>query len=73
MEIKQGIVVRNIKTDNLYVINGTALNCTNANDGQVMVIYANETQEFVREITEFKEKFEAVIIPEEESRIITLN
>jgi len=36
------------------------INTTNANDGQIMVIYTDGEKFFVREITEFLEKFEKV-------------
>ena len=55
---------RNIKNGNLYeVIREDVINCTNANDGQVMVMYkSTEHPEllFVREKSEFHIKFEAV-------------
>lgn len=45
------------KTGNKYVVIGECLNCTNAQDGQEMVIYARDGQVFVREKSEFLEKF----------------
>ncbi len=52
---------RNNKNGNIYeVIREDVINCTNANDGQVMVMYKSiEHPEmlFVREINEFKIKF----------------
>jgi hypothetical protein len=56
--------VRHKKTGNIYYILGTAINCTNKDDGQDMVVYTSETNEnsllFVREATEFNEKFETL-------------
>ena len=52
---------RNNKNGNIYeVIREDVINCTNANDDQVMVMYKSlEHPEmlFVREINEFKIKF----------------
>ena len=45
------------KTGNKYVVIGECLNCTNAQDGQEMVIYFRDGRTFVREKTEFLEKF----------------
>lgn len=45
------------KTGNKYVVIGECLNCTNAQDGQVMVIYFRDGRTFVREKREFLEKF----------------
>ena len=48
----------NNKTGNFYYYQGTIINATNSNDGQVMVLYKNEYGElFCRELNEFKEKF----------------
>ena len=53
---------RNIKNGNFYeVIRDDVINCTNANDNQIMVIYKSlEHPEllFVREKSEFYVKFE---------------
>ena len=52
---------RNNKNGNIYeVIREDVINCTNANDDQIMVMYKSlEHPEklFVREINEFKIKF----------------
>ncbi len=52
---------RNIKNGNFYeVIRDDVINCTNANDDQIMVLYKTERYPdkiFVREIKEFNEKF----------------
>ena len=45
------------KTGNKYVVVGECLNYTNAQDGQEMVIYFRDGRTFVREKTEFLEKF----------------
>lgn len=52
---------RHKKTGNIYTIIDTAINCTNFQDGQVMVIYKNNNNQiFVREIKEFNDKFERI-------------
>ena len=55
---------RNIKNGNLYeVIRDDVINCTNANDDQIMVMYKSlEHPEllFVREKSEYYVKFEEV-------------
>jgi len=54
---------KHLKTGNIYnvLVETTAINSTNAQDGQVMVLYENKDGKlFVREITEFNEKFEKV-------------
>ena len=52
----------NIKNGNIYeVIRNDVINCTNANDNQIMVLYKSlEHPEllFVREKSEFEIKFE---------------
>ena len=55
------------KTGNKYVVVGECLNCTNAQDGQEMVIYFRDGRTFVREKREFLEKFfpEKPLAPEE--------
>jgi hypothetical protein len=59
------MLYRNKKKGTLYKLIGTAINCTNAQDGQIMLIYEPYEQEeehlvFVRERNEFYEKFELV-------------
>lgn len=54
---KSGIY-KNKKTGKEYKVLFTAINCTNAQDGQEMVVYLGEGKIFVREINEFFEKFE---------------
>lgn len=55
---------RNIKNGNTYeVIRDDIINCTNANDGQIMVLYKSQKSPellFVREKSEFLQKFEAI-------------
>ena len=55
---------RNIKNGNIYeVIREDVINCTNANDNQIMVMYKNDNypdKVFVREKSEFYIKFEEV-------------
>lgn len=55
---------RNKKNGNIYeVIREDVMNCTNVNDGQVMVLYTCEKcpeKIFVREINEFNVKFEKI-------------
>ena len=55
---------RNIKNGNIYeVIREDVINCTNANDNQIMVLYKSEEHSemlFVREKSEFYIKFEEV-------------
>ncbi|MBQ3641015.1 DUF1653 domain-containing protein [bacterium] len=52
---------KHLKTGNIYeVIRDDVVNCTNANDDQIMVLYKTERYPdkiFVREINEFNEKF----------------
>ena len=55
-------VFNHVKTGTLYGLVGLAKNCTNANNGQSMVLYSSLTDKpvhplFTREITEFLEKF----------------
>ena len=52
-----------IKTGNKYFAHRLVLNCTNENDGQVMVVYSNQKDKktiFVRELIEFLTKFKPV-------------
>lgn len=57
-------ICRHKKTGQLYVAACIATNCTNAQDGERMVLYRKKTdlttsaRWFVREIEEFLEKFE---------------
>jgi hypothetical protein len=60
---------RHNKTGDIYYatdhIQQEIINCTNENEGETMVIYTRGTQNnpgvFVREISEFNEKFTEVI------------
>ena len=55
---------KHLKTGNIYeVIRDDVINCTNANDEQIMVLYKSEKSPdllFVREKTEFLQKFELI-------------
>jgi hypothetical protein len=51
---------KHIKTGNIYTVLGEATDATNSRSGHVVVIYARDGRIFVREVTEFAEKFEAV-------------
>lgn len=51
--------VTHIKTGNSYMVLRTIKNCTNAADGQEMIIYSDfKGHEYCREINEFVQKFE---------------
>lgn len=63
------MIFRNKKTKNLYKIKDKVINTTNAQDGQIMILYEplniNVDKDgnkliFVREQNEFYEKFEEV-------------
>lgn len=55
---------RHKKTGNLYEVLSMAVDCTNARDGTVVVIYYRvgcvDVPQFVREVAEFRAKFEPV-------------
>jgi hypothetical protein len=57
---KIGTVVRNKKTGQKYIIQERCINTTNNVDGQKMVVYTSydKGELFVREESEFQEKFE---------------
>jgi len=57
---------KHIKSGKLYTVLGIIINATNSNDGQKMVLYAGSDlfgthRLFVRDKTEFFEKFVCVI------------
>lgn len=52
-----GWSVIHLKTGNEYTVIGEAINCTDEQDGQQMVIYRNKDQVFVREVNEFQDRF----------------
>jgi len=55
----------NMKTKNKYWVIGTAINCTNKEDGQLMVLYGSsicDIKIFAREKKEFEEKFVKVML-----------
>lgn len=49
----------NLKNGLEYTVTGEALNATNAQDGEMMVIYQRDGRVFVREAGEFADKFRA--------------
>ena len=52
---------RNLKKDTVYeVLQTDVINCTNAQDGQRMVLYTNGELTFCREENEFYQKFEKI-------------
>lgn len=56
----KGWNAKHLKTGNVYRVTGEAINATNAQDGQNMVIYERDGKRFVREAGEFIEKFAAI-------------
>jgi hypothetical protein len=51
-------IYKHIKTGNLYTVVREVINSTNANDGQVMIVYHNQdNQYFAREKEEFLSRF----------------
>lgn len=53
------LIAKNKKNQNDYRVVGKLVNATNANDGQLMVLYVcKEGNVYVRSLDEFKEKFE---------------
>ena len=62
-------LVQNKKTKGVYqIINKEVINCTNAQDGQIMVIYTDGDKLFARELNEFEEKFDNLYIEQEISK-----
>ena len=55
---------RNKKKGTIYYVTGSCINCTNAQDGQRMILYTDGENNFCREEKEFDEKFEPVDINE---------
>lgn len=54
----EAMSVIHTKTGKEYMFFGEVTNCTNGdNDGQTMGLYSDRKKVFVREISEFKEKF----------------
>ena len=55
---------KHLKTGNIYeMLRDDVINCTNANDDQIMVMYKREDLPdliFVREKSEFYQKFEEI-------------
>lgn len=52
-----------IKTGETYRVVGEATNCTNEQNGQLMVIYQKDGHLFVRSAEEFMQKFTAHLFP----------
>ena len=54
-----GAIYSHNKTGNLYQLNGAVKDCTNSTEGRTMALYKglNSNLVFVREISEFSEKF----------------
>lgn len=52
---------RHKKTGKIYKIMSNAIDTTNSRDGLEVVIYTDDKNVFVREITEFCDKFEEVM------------
>jgi hypothetical protein len=50
--------VTHIKTGNIYNLLSKAINATDAQNGQQMFVYERDGKIYVREVNEFKEKFE---------------
>lgn len=56
-------IVQNKKTRGIYqILNKEVINCTNEQDGQVMVFYADGDYLFARELKKFEEKFDTLNI-----------
>ena len=51
----------NKKNNMIYTYIDEAINCTNEQDGQIMILYTKDNMLFVREKKEFYAKFERVI------------
>lgn len=47
----------NIKNKKVYLVTDIIINCTNKNDGQIMVVYTDYDKKYCREINEFRIKF----------------
>lgn len=61
MNVIVGQVYRNIKHNTLYKVTSIATDCTNERDGNELVVYSpvdDTAKSFVRDIQEFKHKFE---------------
>lgn len=55
------LCARHKKTGNIYkVCEDTVTDCTNSRDGTECVIYERNGKLFVREISEFREKFDMI-------------
>lgn len=63
-------IYRNKKKGSLYHAYGMKINCTNAQDGQLMVEYG---EAYVREVDEFLEKFELIEADPDMEKIYTID
>ena len=57
--------VKHLKTGNIYMYLGSAIECTNGREELEYAIYARAGKVFVREYTEFWKKFEKVEITDQ--------
>lgn len=55
--MKSGDFYTNVKNGKLYRVICKAINATNSRDGEIVVIYCDDQNTYVREIEEFKLKF----------------
>lgn len=76
MLLETPINVIHKKTNNTYRIVGLVKQCTNANEGEIHVLYESQTTykdvHFTREITEFIEKFECPDLRPHVKKFMTL-
>ena len=59
-----GCTYRNIKNGGVYGIISLAIDCTNSRDGNKVVVYhslESPVQFYVRDLEEFKQKFEPLV------------
>lgn len=52
---------KNKKTGMIYTYIDEVINCTNEQDGQIMILYTKDDMLFAREKEEFYNKFERII------------
>lgn len=60
MFAQEKMLYKNKKTGKLYTLQSRALDCTNIRDGTTVIVYTDGQMVFVREASEFYEKFEEV-------------
>lgn len=58
--LSEATAYRNRKTGNVYTVVSEGIDCTNSRDGTKVVVYTDGRLTFVREDSEFYEKFERV-------------